>query len=431
MRFNFISTTGDSLGLALRVLEEQNPVRMWIDEDEALAIGDGMVPKVEDLGELVRGIDGRDDIFVFDTTGNGVIADGLRNQGFPVVGGSILADRLEKDRAYARKVMENSEIATPSSVTFKDWDSAIEFAKTVPDRMVYKPSGHLGDLSPSLVTYDQEDLVELLENLKNRIHVENIEFDLQSFEEGLEISTEGWFQNGAFLPLFNHTFERKQLMAGNLGPSGGCTGNVVWACDGECPVCRAGIKKLARFLQAKGFRGPIDINAIVSEDAYFGLEFTPRFGYDAFPTLAYKLLDIEVGQFLADMAMDSFIPASALHRDTFAAGVKVTIPPWPSEKYNAEPDVPIKGVDKNDRDVYWYNVKASEDRIVSAGAWGIICLTLGSGNTIAGSFRNANALAESLRLQDKQYRIDLSSEFKKSMETLDGLYEHVGRNSSR
>jgi phosphoribosylamine-glycine ligase len=425
MRFNFISTAGDGLGIALKVQKEGNDVRLWIDEHDAQAIGDGLVPKVGDLWELTHDANPTEDIFVFDTSGNGVLADGLAKYGFPTIGGSVLADRLEKDRKFARGVMESSGIGTPSSVTFKDFDSAIEFANTVSEKLVYKPSKRLGEESPSLVTYDSSDLLELLNNLKNRVQTSEIEFDLQSFEEGLEISTEGWFDGNGWLPLFNHTFERKQLMPGNIGPSGGCTGNVVWACDGECPVCDAGIKKLTRFLRNKRYRGPIDINAIINDGGFFGLEFTPRFGYDAFPTLTYKLLDMEVGQFLADLALGRYIASDAILADRFAGAVKITIPPWPTEKFHAEPDVPIRGINAEDMDsVYWYNVKKGP---ASAGAWGLIGLTLGVGSTIGHAFRMPYKIAEAMRLQDKQYRIDLVEEFKSDFSELEGLTNGVQR----
>src|SRR5208283_4900836 len=97
-------------------------------------------------------------------------------------------------------------------------------------------------------------------------------------------------------------FERKQLMDGNLGPSGGCTGNIVWACDGECPICKGGIRKLEGFLRVSNYKGMIDLNAIISEDKLYGLEFTPRFGYDASPTLFWGLLSMDLSELLYRVA---------------------------------------------------------------------------------------------------------------------------------
>ena len=414
------------MGIALRVLQEENPVRLWIEDPDGQEIGDDMVPKVGAIEDLFKGADKEEDIFIFDTSGNGVLADGISRDGFRVLGGSMLADRLEKDRRFARKVMEDSGIETPSSQTFHDFDAGIEFARRASERLVYKPSKRLGELSPSLVAYDQEDLIELLTNIKDRVKTSDVEFDLQVFiDGGLEISSEGWFNGYRWLGLFNHTFERKQFMDDNLGPSGGCTGNVVWACDGECPVCRSGIRRIEPFLRSKGYRGMIDLNAIVREDGLYGLEFTPRFGYDAAPTLLFELLQMEVGQFLADVAGGVVID-DPLRQDSYAGAVKISIPPWPTERYKAESDVPIRGIEDLD-DFYWYNVKYS-DGLASAGAWGMIALALGRSTSVRGAFAKPYRLAEGLRLQDKQYRTDLARQFSSNMEELEayGLQQHVG-----
>lgn len=402
---------------------------MWIDDPDGQEIGDGLVPKVGSIEDLLVDANDNSDVFVFDTSGNGVLADGIRRDGFAVIGGSMIADRLEKDRAFARKVMDEVGIKTPASQTFHDFESAMEFAAGSEDRLVYKPSKKLGELSPSLVTYDKVDLMELLQGLQERIKTTDIEFDLQEFiDGGLEISSEGWYNGNRWLKLFNHTFERKQLMDRNLGPSGGCTGNVVWACDGECPICRRGLRRLAPFLYDQHFEGMIDLNAIVRDDGLYGLEFTPRFGYDAAPTLLMRLLDMEVGQFLADMAVGNHFD-NVLKPDLFAGAVKITIPPWPTEKYHAESGIPIRGVEDLD-DFYWYNVKSEDGRLYSAGAWGIIGLALGRSTSVDGAFSRPYRLAEGLRLQDKQYRTDLAKQFSKNFEELEaltsGLHKRMG-----
>ena len=422
MRFNFISTTADGMGFALRILEEGNAVRIWIDDHNGQSIGDGLVPKVGDIEDLVYGANRDSDIFVFDTSGNGVMADGLRSQGYYILGASVVADRLEKDRRFAMEIMEECGIESPESFTFKEWDKAIEFSANSNDRLVYKPSKRLGELAPSYVSYDSGDMVEFLTGLKDKVEVEDIEFDLQTFVKGLEISSEGWFNGDRWLPLFNHTFERKQLMPGNLGPSGGCTGNTVWGCDGECPICRNGVRRLEKFLRSVNYKGMIDLNAILSEGKLYGLEFTPRFGYDASPTMLCGILNMELGQFFADLAMGQGIQRDALSYEKFASAIKVTIPPWPTEKYLAESDIPVGGLEPDD-EVYWYNVKRGSGSapFVSAGAWGIICLLLGTGSTVATSFTKPYKVAERLRLPDKQYRLDLVQEFKKNYEELEAL----------
>jgi phosphoribosylamine-glycine ligase len=324
----------------------------------------------------------------------------------------------------ALSVMINSDIAVPETHSFTSYEEALSFVEETKDRLVYKPEKELGDLSPSHVSYDQEDMLDFLKNVQEYSRVEDPEFILQRYEKGLEISSEGWFDGYEWLPLFNHTFERKQLMDGNNGPSGGCTGNITWACDGNCPICEAGIRRMLRFLKENHYQGPIDLNAIVTEEALFGLEFTPRLGYDASPTLLSELLDGELSEFFSSIAKGTYDASSpAFSQDNkLAGGIKISIPPWPTEKYKADSNVPIAGLEKSDfNHTYLYNVKKHPEdpqKLVSAGAWGLVCLFTGSGTSVSRCLSRPYDLAEKVRIPDKQFRTDLVDQFKEDMEKL-------------
>src|SRR5690349_20579498 len=105
-RFNFVSETGDGMGFAARLRQEGHDVRMWIRNPEARAVGDNIVAKAGDFEDLFVDADTDSDVFAFDSSGNGVYADFLRGHRFPVVGGSVIADRLERDRTYGHQVMQ-------------------------------------------------------------------------------------------------------------------------------------------------------------------------------------------------------------------------------------------------------------------------------------------------------------------------------------
>ena len=422
MRFNFISETSDGFGLALRCQDEGNEVRLWVRSKEASEVGDGLVPKVGDLEDLVKDAVPENDIFVFDVTGNGVIADKLRLDGFGVIGGSTIADMLERDRAFGLKIMSEAGIESPPTYSFTSFEEGIAFAKQSKERLVYKPSKHLGDESPSLASASAEELVETLLRIQKESGITDPEFELQEFIKGAEISTEGWFDGENFIePLWNHTFERKQLMDENLGPSGGCVGNVVWSCDG-CDLCDA-VSQLGPFLRHNNFVGPIDVNFIVASGQPYGLEFTPRFGYDAAPTLMFAVLDGELSQLLHDVAKRQYGKNhSPILNDRIGAALRITIPPWPSEKYAAASGVPIGNLPDNYRDfTYLYNVRAAEDdptKLQSAGAWGILLLFLGSATTVGRALSHPYRLAEEVRIPDKQYRTDLVKQFRDDFEKL-------------
>lgn len=421
MRFNLISKDADGIGFAYHLVQSGETVRVFIEEKDAQSIGDGLVPKVGSVNELLADAERDKDIFIFDTSGDGLLADYLRSMGYAVLGASAIADRLERERDFGLEVMQECKIAVPKSTTFTSFEDARNYVEKNSDkRLVYKPNNILGDKSLSHVSYNAEDMMELLTHVENEVSIENPEFVLQEFEDGVCISTEIWFDGHRDLPLMNHTFERKELMDGNLGKSGGCTGNVVWTC-GECPICEQ-VKGILPWLEENGYHGPIDLNAIVSFESgdILGLEWTPRFGYDASPTLLLGLLNGDLGRFLSDVAKRQYGTSSpTLRDDRLAAGMRLSIPPWPSEQHCAEQGLPIFGLPPEE---YIFNIKAGNvTRFATAGAWGILACIIGTGETVKRAFRKPYEVADNLYVSNKQYRTDLVKQFEEDFEKLESI----------
>lgn len=418
-RFNIISESGDGAGFAGRLVDEGYDTRLWIRDADAKSVADNMVEKVGDVEDLVDDAQPDHDIFLLDATGNGLTGDYLRDQGFAVLGGSKLADHLERDRTFGYGVMESCDIRTPETKTFTDFDRAVAFVNTHPDRRwVYKPSKQLGDLSPSHVSYDSHDLIQMLENIQQAVDIADPQFELQAFEEGVALSTELWFSHGQLIePLTNHTLERKELLNDDIGPSGGCVGNVTYFCQG-CKACDLA-RQLRGWAEVNQYHGMLDLNAIVTARRIYGLEFTPRFGYDATPTLLYELVRGGVGPFLEAAARGQIDELDL--RDGFAGAVRVSIPPWPSEKYTAEENVPIRGL-VDEHAPYWYNVKKdSTGHLVTAGAWGIIGLFTAHSVDARSAVAKPLDVIHELKLKNKQYRTDLHKVFVDDMEKLQTL----------
>ena len=420
MKFFIISEGGDGAGLALKLQEEGHEVRIWIRDDEASSNCKGLIT-CDDGFEIDA-----ETVILADCTGSGIICDSYREAGHLVLGGSAEADKLESDRAYSTQVFKEAGIKTPKTKFFDDWEEARAYVETSEDRLVFKPEGDLSGVVPSYVSSDTEDMLEMLEFYKGQSPRSVPAFALQSFIEGTCVSSEAWFCGERFIVPFNHTLERKQLMNGDLGPSGGCTGNVVWACDRceTCPICLATLWKLEEYLRSVNYVGPIDVNAVVSDNGIFALEFTPRFGYDATPTLLCALLASPIGVFLSAVASGECDEVPLL--SGFAAGVRVTVPPWPSERFAAEPGLPLRGL-KNFDKFYPYNVmKGEADEFLTSGGYGITGVALGTGDSIDSGIMEAEKVARKLRLPDKQYRTDLSEVFNKDFRKLNSFAkEHV------
>jgi len=332
MGFLIISEGGDSLGLALRLQEEGHKVSMSIKDPIAEQRGEGLIEK-NSTPEFKP-------VLLADCTGSGALLDSFRANEGDTFGGSGTADRLESDRKYASEVFEDAGIREPFSQSFTDWDEAFEFIQNWDEdsKLVFKPEGKYSGVVPSYVPHDNKELVEMLEHYKGIIGNEP-EFTLQEFIEGTCISSEAWCAKGKILQPTNHTLERKQLMNDDIGPSGGCTGNVVWICQEEnCPLCE-NLAKLEDFFEETQWTGPIDINTVVTKEGeVFALEFTPRLGYDSFPTYLLGLFEGNFGSFVYRSCRGDSVELP--FKNGFAAGVRISIPPWPSEDFLARPGIP-------------------------------------------------------------------------------------------
>lgn len=403
-KFLILSEAADGCGLALRLKREGHEAKLWIRDSDSASSGHGIVDYASEysFGQTV----------VADCTGSGVLLDKFHESGVPIFGGSTFADRLESDRELSDGIFRDAGIPVPDSERINDWDSAHKLIEKIGQsagRVVLKPEGHLSGVLPSYVAYDLEDARKTLEHWKTTVGGENASLTIQEFIPGIAISTEGWFNGKEWLPgMFNHTIERKQVMNDDLGPSGGCSGNVVWKCDWTDPLVKNGLLKITPLLEKHRYIGAIDINAVVTDSGFYALEFTPRFGYDAFPTLLLGLCDFDFGAFLEDCARGYESDVSL--REGFSAGVRISIPPWPDEKKATGKHVPVDGFKEADwLNFYPYDVQMNEDKeLETAGGYGIVGVFNGTGETIGEAFARAYVLCERMRIPNKQYRTDLA-----------------------
>jgi phosphoribosylamine-glycine ligase len=401
------------LGMAIRLKSEGHGAAMMIKDPDLDKRGENLVEKgsLPSFGSIIIG----------DCTGSGSVLDVLKENGAYVFGGSQVADKLECDRKYASQIFRECGIREPESKEFTSWEEAENFINEVSNevKLVFKPEGKFSGTVPSYVSSGNDDLLDYLTHARNLIGENEPSFVLQEFIEGTCISSEAWYARDHFVFPTNHTLERKQLMCGDIGPSGGCTGNVVWRCDeGNCPLCR-NLGRLSPFLSKVNYCGCIDINSVVSKNGeIYALEFTPRFGYDAFPTLLYGLFDGDFGEFISDCAKGNG-PFSMPLRSGFAAGVRISAPPWPNENYKSKEGLPLRGLSRGNLEKFYsYEVSSFGDEFKTSGGVGIIGVAVGYANNIEDAFNEAYKICDKLRLPDKQYRNDLIETFKSDMRKL-------------
>lgn len=417
MKFVMVSREGDGCEILNRILQEGNEVELFITEKDDRKSWDGILPKVETLP-----LD-KDAVYIFDSSGNGKIADNLIHKGYHVVGGSSTADDLEFDRGKAIDLMHDVGMEIPETHTFDKFDEVREFLREHSDHLyVLKPSGKDLPCHLSYVPQEEEDISDTIRyvNWVEKAYGKDIkEIEVQYFEEGIAVSTEGWFNGFHFIYPFNHTIENKKFLNGNLGPSTGCSGNIVWPCEVDEFV--KDVRKLESYLQGR-YIGPVDWNSILTKSGERkGLEFTIRHGYDAICALL-KLMKSEVGKFYADLARNQFEGEMELAEE-FAAAIRVTIPPYPNDGAKVVSGTPISGF--NDMsDYYFYEIAWYDSGLVHEGSAGVLLCTLGKGSA-TNSITDAEKLAEKLIIPNKQYRTDLSHVLVKDLYKFQDLMEEV------
>jgi phosphoribosylamine--glycine ligase len=415
MGFLIISEGGDGLGLAIRLQQEGHKTSMYIRDSLAEQRGEGLVAK----GEVPE----FNPIYLADCTGAGSLLDSYRDTDRRTFGGSQIADNLECDRTFSSRIFNECGIRQPYSETFNNWDEAEEFLNGNDTKYVFKPEGKLSGNLPSYVPNDNDELIGMFEQFKGIIGPNEPEFVLQEFISGTCISSEIWAAKGKIIKPTNHTLERKQFLNEDLGPSGGCTGNVVWRCnDINCQLCE-NLYKLEGFLEETQWTGPIDINTVVSKEGKeYALEFTPRFGYDAFPTLLLGLFDGDFGSFIHSCCRGD--NGDQPLKDGFAAGVRVSLPPWPSEEFHGKANVQLRGLRESDFDRFYpYEVGLQKDSFVSSGGVGIIGVCVGYGRDFEEAFEEAYKMVWKLEVPDLQYRTDFVEIFKKDLMMLRRAYD--------
>jgi len=402
MKFLMYSEAGEGAQILKRIEQEGNEVGIYIKDKRYKTVWDGLLPKVTPEWDA--------DVIIFDQSGNGDAADDYLNNGKSVYGGSSLCDELEKDRDFGLSVMDSCGIKTPDYYRCSNFKEAKDVVEGDSRLLVFKPSGHDLPTKLTFVPKDKEELLDYMDFVENKYSKQIDDIVLQEFIEGHIISTEAFCDGNKFVGPFNHTIEVKKAFNNDLGPSTGCSGNIVWL-DESNKIIKAGIGRMERWCKENCFIGQLDLNTIVNEKGVYGLEWTPRFGYDATPTLMY-MLNMDFGEFYYDMCNGK---GSLDIIDTFAGAVRVAIPPYPaeflgkkdSEESSPNSGIPIMNYEKFAEDMYMYEVMCKDGKLVHSSGTGVIGCAMGIGDHPEESLMHPYKMLETIHIPDKFYRTDL------------------------
>ncbi len=415
--FLFISIEALSSDLAWQMQKEGHHVKFFTQSQSESDVGLGFFEKVSAWEPQVDWAD----VVVFDDIGFGAVADKLRAEGKPVVGGSLYTDKLENNREFGQEELRKMGVSTIESWNFTSFDEAAQFVRQNPARYVIKPSGIAQNEKELLFVGQEEDgkdIEQVLDHYKrnwaNKIKV----FQIQKYAQGVEVAVGAFFNGKDFVYPININFEHKRLFPNNIGPSTGEMGtSTYWTM--RSPLFESTLLKAKEKLALSKYVGYVDINCIANGKGIYPLEWTCRFGY---PTISIQIEGVtsEWGRLLSDLAQGR--AAQLRTKKGYQVGVVVAVPPFPFEddkafrKYSEDATILFKKPGLNG--VHIGEVKLADNDWHIAGRSGYALVVTGSGATMDEAIHAAYESVGNIMIPNMFYRDDIGRRWDNDVDML-------------
>jgi phosphoribosylamine--glycine ligase len=397
-----ITQTCDLGSLYLRLLGEGHEVKVTVSEPLAQGTMAGLVPRASDWEQELDWVRGDPrGIILFEAVGFGELQCRLRRDGFNVIGGSDLGDRLENDRAYAFDVLARQGMKIAPVREFSRAADAIADLAKRPRRCVFK----LCDSAGSTFVGSFADGSDVAALLQVQPPADNTRFILMDHVEGVETGVGAYFNGERFLRPACLDWEHKRFFAGNMGELTGEMGTVA-TFRGSDRLFEVALRPVEKLFAGAGHVGWVNLNTIINEEGVWPLEFTCRFGYPGFAVLEPLQACGWPGLFelLVDRGSDSF-PS----RDGFSTCIVLTTPPMPLSRKEVDSPVglPVMVGDLDPRHLHLGEVGLRSDRLVTAGLYGWTVVVTGVGDTVGEATVAAYANARKVHAPNMRYRLDI------------------------
>ncbi|MDX1547589.1 MAG: phosphoribosylglycinamide synthetase C domain-containing protein [Rhodothermales bacterium] len=417
--FLFVSYDGLITDIAWYVRREGHAVRYYIEHEAKRAIGDGFVDKTDDWRAEV---DWADVVVFDDVLGMGAWADELRRQGKAVVGGTAYTDRLEDDRSFGQQELKKHGVTILPFEEFDGFDAAIRYVKKHPSAYVIKPSGEAQNVKRLLFVGqedDGKDVVQVLETYR-KLYADQIKvFQLQKRVKGVEVAVGAFFNGHEFIEPVNINFEHKKLFPGNIGPSTGEMGTLMyWSAPNR--LFTRTLKKLERTLREERYVGYIDLNCIVNAQGIYPLEFTARFGYPSI-SIQQEGMITPIGEFLAALAEGKDVKLKT--RSGFQVGVRLVVPPYPYQDMDAframSKDAAVLFKRPTHEGIHIEDVYERGGEWLITGMSGVVLVVVGTGTTVRQAQQQVYNRIRNIMIPNMYYRTDIGDRW---MEDSDRLH---------
>jgi phosphoribosylamine--glycine ligase len=408
-KFLFVSLDALISDVAWQIVKEGHEVKYFIECESEKNIGDGFVPKTDNLEKEIEWAD----VIVFDDVlGQGAKAQKLRQEGKLVIGGTPYTDMLEDDRGFGQDELKKAGVTTIPSWNFTSFDDAINFVQEHPGKYVIKPSGEAQNVKQLLFVGEEEDgkdVIQVLEHYKKAWSERIKAFQLQRKISGVEVAVGAFFNGKEFIYPINVNFEHKKLFPGNIGPSTGEMGtSMFWSMPNK--IFNATLKKMEPKLREEGYIGYIDINCIVNSYGIYPLEFTSRFGY---PTISiqHEGMLTPIGEFFYELARGNGHKLRV--KSGFQVGVRVVVPPFPfndTETFETHSeDAVIIFKKPNTEGIHIEDVRMVNGEWLITGHAGVILIVVGTGPTMRQAQTQVYNRINNILIPNMFYRKDIGN----------------------
>ena len=384
----------------LRLIRDGHDVRVSVSEPLASGTMAGMVTRSADWRSDLSWIReaGEDGLILFEAVGFGALQDRLRADGYHVVGGSAFGDRLENDRAFAQKFLNEHGLKTLLTRKFSSVPDALNDLQVNPGRRVLKLSASAGETFVGMLP-DGRDIAALL-----RVRPPSGDFVLMNHVSGVETGVGAYFNGSHFMRPACLDWEHKHFFAGDLGELTGEMGTAA-TFQGSEVVFDATLAPLEASFRDAGYVGWVNLNLIINEDGIWPLEFTCRFGYPGFAVLE-PLQSVGWGDIFASaLRGETELPT----QDGFSVAIVISTPPFPLSRKEVEAPVglPILIKDIEDEHVHFGEVGREHGDLVTSGLYGWTAVVTGTGTTIQDAKGAAYARVVKIQTPNMRYRLDI------------------------
>ena len=397
--------------LALR--REGHDVRVFASDPADKRAFGGIIEPVEDWRAELPWV-GRDGVILFEGVEQGALQDRLRADGFRVVGGSALGDRLESDRAYGQSVLAGAGLPVAWAQGFGHPDDARDWLAAHPGAYVLK----YDDGAHTTFVGEHPGGADVAYILRHRPHDGRVL--LMERLRGVEVGIGAYFDGQQFLQPACIDFEHKRFFPGEMGEMTGEMGTLA-SYEGAERLFAATLGRVAPLLAGAGHVGYVNLNLIVDERGPFPLEFTCRFGNPGFAVLAAMQADgwgDLLGQMAGRMARGTGGRAGRFRTvPGWSVAIVLTVPPFPAHTDYADPDTdpPVFFAEQpsdTERAHYHYvDIRREGEQLLVHRRSGHAMIVTGTGPDVPAAQRAAAARARNVLAPELRWRNDIGDRF--------------------